>query len=91
MEDTGAGIAYRSERELDAALDRIAGSPELRDELGERGRAAYLERWTVGTHLRSYYRLIRELATYRGNYELMAAAAAGEQDASLDSLESVGA
>lgn len=72
--DSEAGIAYRSEAELDAALERIASEPALRRQLGERGRAAYLERWTAQTHLRRYFELIQELADFRGAYELVAAA-----------------
>ena len=74
IEDSGAGIAYRSREELDTALTLIASSPGLRDELGRRGRAAYLERWTTEAHLSRYFGLIAEIARGHGNDELAAAA-----------------
>jgi len=71
---SGGGLGYRSAAELQAALDRIAGDPALREELGERGRAAYLERWTPEAHLRKYLGLVAQLADARGEAELAAAA-----------------
>ena len=62
IEDSGGGLGYRSPAELQDALDRIAGEPALRRELAERGRAAYLERWTPEAHLRRYFNLIGDLA-----------------------------
>ena len=76
VEDSGGGLGYRSAAELRDALDRIAGDPALRAGLAERGRAAYLERWTPEAHLRRYFLLIGELAEARGDPELAAAARA---------------
>jgi glycosyltransferase involved in cell wall biosynthesis len=76
LEDTGAGIGYRGPEELAGALDRIAGDARLRAELGRRGRAAFLERYSTEHHLRQYLSLIADLAGGRGDAELAAAALA---------------
>jgi glycosyltransferase involved in cell wall biosynthesis len=83
IDDSGGGLGYRSAAELQDALDRIAGDPQLRRELAERGRAAYLERWTPEAHLQRYFGLIGDLAEARGEAELAAAArsAAAEGEA----------
>jgi glycosyltransferase involved in cell wall biosynthesis len=80
LAEEGGGITYRSDRQLDAALDRIASSPELREELGRRGRRAYEERWTVESHLARYMELIEELAARRGTEDLAIAAASAVPD-----------
>ena len=81
MEESGGGIGYRTAEQLQQALDSIAGDAELRQRLAQRGRAAYLERWTANEHLRRYFLLIAELADARGEDELAAAsrAAAAEE------------
>ena len=58
----GAALAYSGERELDEALARLASDPALRAELGERARAAYLERFTPERHLERYLELIDRAA-----------------------------
>jgi glycosyltransferase involved in cell wall biosynthesis len=77
IDESGAGIAYRTARELAAALDRIAGDRGLRAALGERGRAAYLANWTEERHLERYFALVEELAAQRGASELEAGARVG--------------
>jgi glycosyltransferase involved in cell wall biosynthesis len=74
--ESGAALTYSSGSELDAALARIAADGDLRRELGARGRAAYLERWTPEAHLSRYFGLIEERARERGEGELAAAASA---------------
>ena len=85
VQDSGGGLGYRTESELQDALDRIAGDPALREQLAERGRSAYAERWTPDVHLARYLRLIGELAEARGESELAAAArrAAAEHEAAV--------
>jgi glycosyltransferase involved in cell wall biosynthesis len=61
-EDSGAALTYLTDDELDAALDRIAGDPDLRDGLGSRGLQAYRERWSADAHLDRYLGLIEDLA-----------------------------
>ena len=70
VRDAGAGFTYRSESELHDRLDRLATDARLRAELGQRGRSAYLERWTPQAHLRAYLALIADLAEGRGDASL---------------------
>lgn len=76
IEESGGGIAYGSEPELDDALELLATNEALATELGERGRAAQRARWSVDEHLSAYFGLIAELAQARGDNELAAAALA---------------
>jgi glycosyltransferase involved in cell wall biosynthesis len=75
-EESGAALTFNTDEELESALARIAEDQDLRRQLSERARAAYLERWTTETHLRGYFGLIAELARERGDHELSDAAAA---------------
>jgi glycosyltransferase involved in cell wall biosynthesis len=75
-EESGAALTYSSEAELEAALARLAGDPELRHVLGQRARAAYLQRWTPEAHLSRYFALIADRAQARGDHQLAAAATA---------------
>jgi len=61
-EESGAALTYRSDAQLDAALERIAADPDLRAELGRRGRRAHRERWTPDAHLDRYLGLIEPQA-----------------------------
>ena len=79
IEDTGAAIGYGAPEELAAALDRMAGDEQLRMQLGRRGRAAFLERYSTQQHLRRYLALIAELAGGRGDAELAATALAAAE------------
>jgi glycosyltransferase involved in cell wall biosynthesis len=73
---TGGAITYSSPLDLDAALDRIASNESLRRRLGERGRLATSELFSVEAHLRRYLSLIERLARGRGDHELAGAARA---------------
>ena len=86
-EDSGACITFDSEVELEGALDRIARDQGLRQQLSQRARSAYLERWTTEPHLRDYFRLIAELARKRGEPELEQAAEAASRSASARAVE----
>jgi glycosyltransferase involved in cell wall biosynthesis len=72
--DSGAALSYRDEHELDAALARIAGDPELRATLGHRAATAYRERWTEDAHMDRYLDLIAELERDGRGRDLDAAA-----------------
>ena len=52
--DSGGGIAYRTDTELTDALERLRIDPELRANLGEQGRRAWLERWSEDPHIDGY-------------------------------------
>jgi glycosyltransferase involved in cell wall biosynthesis len=63
--DSGGGLTYADEVGLLAALERLLDEPGLREELGERGHAAFLERWSVEPHLDRYLALIAEARARR--------------------------
>ncbi|MFL5820348.1 MAG: glycosyltransferase family 4 protein [Solirubrobacteraceae bacterium] len=75
--ETGAALTFEGPAELDDALGRIAGDAAIREELGQRARIAYMERFTVDGHLRRYLSLIADLARRRGDDGLARAAEAG--------------
>jgi glycosyltransferase involved in cell wall biosynthesis len=58
VEESGGGIVYRTDDELPAALHRIAQSPGLRAELGEKGYEAFTQRWSREAHLKQYFDFI---------------------------------
>jgi glycosyltransferase involved in cell wall biosynthesis len=62
---SGGGIIYRSEDEMLAAMERLRTSPELRDELGQRGYAALVNRWSEEPHINLYMELIAEARARR--------------------------
>jgi hypothetical protein len=43
------------------AMERLLEDRALRDELGERGRATLLKRWTTRPHLAQYYAIVASL------------------------------
>jgi glycosyltransferase involved in cell wall biosynthesis len=59
--ESGGGFTYRTERELLEAMERLLEDRALRDELGERGRATLLKRWTTRPHLAQYYAIVASL------------------------------
>jgi glycosyltransferase involved in cell wall biosynthesis len=74
IEEGGGGLCFAGGAELDAALARLAAEPTLRDELGRRGREAFVARWTADRHVRRYLGLIAEVAERRGQAEVAARA-----------------
>lgn len=62
MEESGGGFLYRNDAELADALERIAHSPELRRELGEKGYEAFVRRWSREAHLRLYFDCLERVA-----------------------------
>ncbi len=43
-------------------MERLRTDPKLRAELGEKGYETYLNRWSEGPHLETYFRLIETTA-----------------------------
>ena len=78
--DSGAGLTYTSDSELDLALGRLAADDALRAELGRRGREAYAAHWTADRHLERYFALIANLAERRGDHDLAARASVARND-----------
>jgi glycosyltransferase involved in cell wall biosynthesis len=58
--DSGGGIAYRNDRELREAMERLRLDRAFRDELGERGRSAWRARWSEDPHIAAYLEAIAE-------------------------------
>ena len=64
VEESGGGLTFETDDELAAAIATLARSPLRRRELGERGYAAFVEKWTRQPHLSRYFDVIQEA---RGN------------------------
>jgi glycosyltransferase involved in cell wall biosynthesis len=62
IEDSGGGFVYRSDDELLMALEQIAGSPQLRADLGGRGYEAFTRYWTRDAHLKMYFDFIDNIS-----------------------------
>ncbi len=62
VQDSGGGFIYRTDEELLAAMQRIVASPMLRQELGEKGYAAFVRWWTKEAHLELYFEFLRNAA-----------------------------
>ena len=64
--DSGGGFTYRTEEELLEAMERLRLDEALRADLGERGRAAWLERWSEEPHVALYLAAIEEAREHSG-------------------------
>jgi glycosyltransferase involved in cell wall biosynthesis len=63
--ESGGGLTYKGEEELVEAMERLRTEPGLREQLGERGHAAFVERWSPEPHLDSYLGLIEQAGARR--------------------------
>lgn len=77
VDESGGGFVFENEAELVRAMERLRTDPALRRALGEKGHAAYVERWTGEAHMRQYLGLVRGVAARKGAAEVAEAAAAG--------------
>jgi glycosyltransferase involved in cell wall biosynthesis len=59
--DSGGGFLYRTDADLIEAMEKLRGSPELRNELGRRGHDAYVTHWSEDAHLDAYLGIVAEL------------------------------
>ncbi|MFT4613993.1 MAG: glycosyltransferase involved in cell wall biosynthesis [Bacteroidia bacterium] len=59
VRDSGGGLVFNNAEELRAALEQLLSDPAMRNDLGERGLAAYLAKWTEEQHLEQYFQLIQ--------------------------------
>lgn len=55
VEDSGGGYVYRGDEELLSAMHRLAASPGLRAEMGEKGYQSFLRHWSREAHMRMYF------------------------------------
>jgi glycosyltransferase involved in cell wall biosynthesis len=65
LERTGGGLAYSTEQELLAIMDRLMADPAQRCELGTRAYETYRAHWTAEAHLTRYMKLIQQIAASR--------------------------
>jgi glycosyltransferase involved in cell wall biosynthesis len=79
IEESGGGFVYATDAELIAAMERLLGTPSLRQTMGLRGYRAYLRNWTPDVHLARYLGLIGEIAAARGRRLGTAAAGVAAQ------------
>jgi glycosyltransferase involved in cell wall biosynthesis len=61
IEESGGGFCYRTAEELVEAMERLRRAPDLRRELGERGREAWRRLWSEEPHLQAYFAAIDEV------------------------------
>jgi len=64
--DSGGGFTYRTERELLDAMERLRLDRSIRDELGARGREAWLRLWSEDPHVAGYHAAIAEARELAG-------------------------
>lgn len=62
IENSGGGFVYRTDEELLHAMGRIAASPQLRAELGQKGYDAFLKLWSREAHLELYFDHLNRIA-----------------------------
>ncbi len=60
VNDSRGGFVYRNDEELLAAINRLAASPALRRELGERGYNAFVQQWSREAHMDRYFNFLRK-------------------------------
>jgi glycosyltransferase involved in cell wall biosynthesis len=65
VHDSGGGFVYQTDEELMTAIKRIAASPELRSELGEKGYRAFVRWWSREAHIKLYFDFLRKAATQK--------------------------
>jgi glycosyltransferase involved in cell wall biosynthesis len=68
VHDSGGGFVYRNDEELLDAIRRIAKSPRVRHELGEKGYRAFIQWWTREAHMKLYFDFLREAALKKFGY-----------------------
>ncbi|MBI3950391.1 MAG: glycosyltransferase family 4 protein [Acidobacteria bacterium] len=68
IHDSRGGFVYRTDEELLAAMQRLASSPALRSELGEKGYHAFVRWWSREAHLELYFDFLRKAAMKKFGY-----------------------
>jgi glycosyltransferase involved in cell wall biosynthesis len=68
IQDSGGGFVYKTDDELIDSIRRIAASPSLRAELGEKGYCAFLQWWTKEAHIELYFDFLRKAAVKKYGY-----------------------
>jgi glycosyltransferase involved in cell wall biosynthesis len=73
VEDSGGGFVYRTDEELLQAVARLAASPALRTELGQKGYEAFVRLWSREAHMQQYFDLLREVSVEKFDKPLIEA------------------
>jgi glycosyltransferase involved in cell wall biosynthesis len=60
--ESGGGILFDTDDQLEHAIGRLVDDPQLRNDLAARGWQAYRQKWTEAVHLDRYLSIIGELA-----------------------------
>jgi glycosyltransferase involved in cell wall biosynthesis len=66
IDKTGGGLVYYSREELHHALIMLAKDPRLRETLGQRARAGYVQFYSQATYVECYLNLIQAIAKEKG-------------------------
>ena len=61
VEKSGGGFIYNNQAELIAAIEQLASNKALRDDLGNKGYAAFMKYWNIEAHLTEYFDLIEKI------------------------------
>ncbi len=61
VQDSGGGFMYNNRSEFIDALEKLTENPTLRNELGNKGYAAFLKYWSEDAHLTQYFDLIETI------------------------------
>jgi glycosyltransferase involved in cell wall biosynthesis len=67
IEESGGGLLYDTDTELQAAIQKLLTDASHRQLLGLRGYQAYLRNWTADAHVERYLKLIGQIATARSS------------------------
>jgi glycosyltransferase involved in cell wall biosynthesis len=68
VHDSGGGLVYRTDEELLTAMNRIATSPTLRADLGEKGYRAFAKWWSREAHMELYFDFLQKIAIKKFGY-----------------------
>jgi glycosyltransferase involved in cell wall biosynthesis len=61
IDESGAGLAYDSDKELIKCMDRLLEDTSYRQKLGRLGHEGYVAKWNPESHLRQYFELIQSV------------------------------
>jgi glycosyltransferase involved in cell wall biosynthesis len=67
IQESGGGLKYDTDQELLTAMNQLLANSSYRDRLGASGHKALEQKWSADAHLQSYFALIDEIATNRGD------------------------
>jgi glycosyltransferase involved in cell wall biosynthesis len=62
VKESGGGLIFRTNTELEGAIRQLGESERLRNEMGEKGYGAFLRIWTREAHIEMYHRILDNVA-----------------------------